>query len=82
MEAKEPPSTGTNAPHPLFLFSRFVRLFILFRFIYFCFLHHGKPIGETSREQKNRFPRPSLGDPQLTSHLCCTKRSNGAVPTG
>ena len=36
MEAKEPPSTGTNAPYPLFLFYRFVRLFI-FRFFYFFY---------------------------------------------
>ena len=55
MEAKEPPSTGTNAPHPLFLFSRFVRLFIFFRFIYF-FYTTGSKLAKRAGSKKTISP--------------------------
>jgi len=56
VEAKEPPSTGTNAPHPLFLFSRFVRLFIFFGSFTFVFYTTGSKLAKRAGSKKIDFP--------------------------
>ena len=82
VEAKEPPQYRNQRPSPPLL------IFPLCPFVYFFSVHlllfftPREANWRNEQEAKNRFPRPSLGDPQLTSHLCCTKRSNGAVSIG